>query len=63
MAWKRTEEQRTVFVTVRFSPSEAADIDFLVGQMNAQGRSEAVRAAVRQTVKRERRRAEKAANS
>lgn len=59
MSWKRTEEPRTEFVTVRFSPSEAEEIDYLVGRMNAKNRSEAVRTAVASTVKRERSRAKK----
>lgn len=59
MTWKRTDEPRTEFVTVRFSPTEAADLDYLVGRMNAASRSEALRHAVEATVKRERSRAKK----
>lgn len=59
MSWPTTDDPRTEFVTVRFTVDEAADIDWLKGQVNAQSRSAAVRQAVDRVVAAERKRAKK----
>lgn len=60
MGWPTTNDPRTEFVTVRFTVSEAADIDWLQGQTNAKNRSVAVRDCVDRVVAAEKRRAKKA---
>lgn len=57
MAWPRTKDPRTEFVTVRFTADEAADILWLMGQTNARNRSTAVRDCVDRVVAAERKRA------
>jgi hypothetical protein len=59
MSWPTTNDPRTEFVTVRFTASEAADIDWLIGYTNAKNRSAAVRSAVDRVVHAERKRAAK----
>lgn len=59
MGWPTTNDPRTEFVTVRFTVSEAADIDWLQGQTNAKNRSVAVRDCVDRVVAAEKRRARK----
>lgn len=59
MAWPTTDDPRTEFVTVRFTVAEAQDIDWLIGQVNAKNRSEAVRGAVDRIVAAERKRAKR----
>lgn len=60
MAWPTTNDPRTEFVTVRFTVSEAADIDWLRGHTNAKSRSAAVRGAVDRVIAAERKREKKA---
>lgn len=50
MAWPTTDDPRTEFVTVRFTASEAADIDWLIKVTGAKSRSAAVRDAVDRVV-------------
>lgn len=57
MAWPKTDDPRTVFVTVRFTVDEAADIDWLAAQTSAASRSAAVRDSVGRVVSAERKRA------
>ena len=59
MAWPTTNDPRTEFVTVRFTRSEADDIDWLISQTGARSRSAAVRDAVDRVVTVEQRRARK----
>lgn len=59
MSWPTTNNPRTEFVTLRFTVDEAADIDWLIGQVNAKNRSAAVRGAVERVIAAERRRAKK----
>lgn len=61
MSWPTTSDPRTEFVTVRFSVAEAAEIDWLISQVNAKNRSEAVRSAVERVVAAEHRNAAKTA--
>lgn len=56
MAWPTTNDPRTEFVTVRFTATEMADIDWLTGHVNAKNRSAAVRGAVDRVVAAERKR-------
>lgn len=60
MAWPKTDNPRTEFVTVRFTVDEAKDIDWLIQRTNAKNRSAAVRGAVDRVVHAERKRAKKA---
>lgn len=60
MAWPTTNDPRTKFVTVRFTEDEAADIDWLIGHVNAKDRSAAVRQCVDRVIAAEKRRANKA---
>lgn len=59
MSWPTTNDPRTEFVTVRFTVTEAADIDWLIGHTNAKNRSVAVRDCVDRVIHAERRRAKK----
>lgn len=59
MSWPTTNDPRTEFVTMRFTVSEAADIDWLIGHMNAKSRSAAVRDCVDRVVAVEKKRAKK----
>lgn len=59
MAWPTTDDPRTVFVTVRFTEDEAADIDWLKGVTGADHRSAVIRSAVDRVVAVEQRRAKK----
>lgn len=59
MAWPTTDDPRTEFVTLRFTVSEAADIDWLIAQTGARSRSQAVRDAVDRVVTVEKKRAAK----
>ena len=59
MSWPTTNDPRTEFVTLRFTKSEAADIDWLIGQTNAKNRSVAVRDSVGRVVAAERKRAKR----
>lgn len=56
MAWPTTNDPKTEFVTVRFTVSEARDIDWLIGHMNAKNRSAAIRNAVDRVIAAERKR-------
>ena len=60
MAWPTTNDPRTEFVTTRFTATEAADLDWLAGEVGAKSRSAALRQAVDRVVAAERRRAKKA---
>lgn len=59
MSWPTTNDPRTEFVTMRFTKSEAADIDWLIGHTNAKNRSVAVRGCVDRVIAAEKRRAKK----
>lgn len=59
MAWPTTKDPRTEFVTLRFTVSEAADIDWLQHVTHTSSRSAAVRDAVGRVVAAERKRASK----
>lgn len=59
MAWPTTDEPRTNFVTIRLTDAEAADVRWLMGQVNAKDRSAAVRQCVDRVVASEKRRAAK----
>ncbi len=63
MAWPTTSDPRTEFVTLRFTVSEAADIDWLQAQTGTKSRSAAVRNAVGRVVAAERKRAKKQKHS
>lgn len=63
MSWPTTNDPRTEFVTVRFTASEAADIAWLQGTVNAKDRSAAVRQCVDRVIAVERKRAKKARKS
>lgn len=63
MSWPTTNDPRTEFATVRFTVSEAADIDWLVGHTNVKSRSAAIRNAVDRVIASERKRAAKAAKT
>lgn len=56
MAWPKTNDPRTEFVTVRFTASEAADLMWLKGRVNAKDRSAAVRQCVDRVVAAEKKR-------
>lgn len=60
MAWPRTDDPRTKFVTVRFTEAEHDDLLWLQGRMNAPDRSAAVRNCVDRVVAAERRAEKKA---
>jgi Arc/MetJ-type ribon-helix-helix transcriptional regulator len=60
MSWPTTDDPKTEFITVRFTASEAADIEWLTGHTNAKNRSAAVRAAVDRVVSAEKRAARRA---
>lgn len=62
MAWPKTDDPRTEFTTVRFTRSEAADIDSLIATDpdNYPSRSAVVRAATDLLITRERRKQKKA---
>lgn len=55
MSWPTTDDPRTAFATVRFTDSEAADIDWLMARTNAPNRSAAIRACVDRVIAHERR--------
>lgn len=59
MAWPRTKNPRTKFVTVRFTDDESADIDWLKSHTNAKDRSTAVRDCVDRVIHAERKRAQR----
>lgn len=59
MAWPTTDEPRTNFVTIRLTDAEAADVRWLMGQVNAKDRSAAVRQCVDRVVASEKHRAAK----
>ena len=62
MAWPKTDDPRTEFTTVRFTRSEAADIDALIeiDPDNYPSRSAVVRAATDLLITRERKKQKKA---
>ena len=62
MAWPKTDDPRTEFTTVRFTRSEAADIDALIATDpdNYPSRSAVVRAATDLLITRERKKQKKA---
>lgn len=59
MAWPKTNDPRTEFVTVRFTATEHADLLWLMGHVNAKDRSAAVRQCVDRVIAAEKRRARK----
>lgn len=59
MAWPKTKNPRTEFVTLRLTKEEAADIDWLKGQTNAKDRSSTIRDCVDRVVAAEKKRAAK----
>lgn len=62
MAWPTTDDPRTEFVTVRFTASEAADLLWLQGRLNAKNRSAALRQCADRVIAHEKR-AEKRART
>lgn len=63
MAWPKTNDPRTEFVTIRLTKSEAADVKWLIGRLNVKDRSAAVRQCVERVIAAERKRAKKAGQS
>ena len=61
MAWPKTNDPRTEFVTVRFTVSEAADIAWLQQRANKKDRSSTVRECVDRVIASERKREKKEA--
>jgi hypothetical protein len=60
MAWRTTDEPRTVFVTVRFTEDEARDLVEYQQDANLKDRSAAVRNCVDRVVAAEKRRKKRA---
>lgn len=56
MGWPTTTDPRTEFVTVRFTLSEAADLDWLMSHLGVSNRSAAAREAIGDRVSAERQR-------
>lgn len=60
MAWPTTSNPRRNFVTLRITDDEANDLDWLMAEMKARSRSEALRTALHRVVRAQRRKAARA---
>lgn len=60
MSWPTTDDPRTEFVTVRFTATEAAELDAHVSACGFKSRSAAVRDATDRVIAAEKRRAKRA---